>query len=116
VTALSRHDITVSLIGFEEHKAKPDLSDDSGFWLCVKCGDVSPFVAAFNESPTGFHRFLIEYRVEKKTRGSTLIAQIIKIDQGSAEARVLIRPHHSFEAAVKDIARTLRRNSSPDNY
>ncbi len=41
-------DITLCLIGSEQHKAKPDLGDDSGFWLRVKAADASPSVAAMN--------------------------------------------------------------------
>jgi hypothetical protein len=40
------HDITVCLVGFEEHKARPDRRDPSGFWFCAKDEDASPFVAA----------------------------------------------------------------------
>jgi len=40
------HDIAISLIGFETHKARPDLTDDSGFWLRVKAEDASPFIAS----------------------------------------------------------------------
>jgi hypothetical protein len=40
---------------------------------------------------------------------SILTAQIIKIDEGSAETRVLIRPDPSVEAAMKGIARELIR-------
>lgn len=96
------NDITVSLLGFEKHKARPDLSDPSGFWLCVKAGDASPFLAAFKASPATFHEFLIEQRVGKEIRTSTLSAQIAKIEEGPAESRVLIRPHPSVEAAIKD--------------
>jgi hypothetical protein len=104
---LSRaHDITVCLIGFEKHKARPDLGDPSGFWLCVKAGDMSPFKAAFNGSPSAFHEFLIEQRVGKEMRSSTLTAQIVKVEEGPAETRVLIRPHPSFEAAIKDSTST----------
>jgi hypothetical protein len=39
------HDITVCLLGSEQHKARPDLSDDSGFWLCVKAHDASPIIS-----------------------------------------------------------------------
>jgi hypothetical protein len=95
------NDITVCLIGSEKHKARPDLHDPSGFWLCVKVEDASPFVAAFKASPAIFHEFLIEHRVGRETRSSTLSAQITKIEEGPAEARVLIRPHPSIEAALK---------------
>ena len=70
-------DITVCLIGFEQHKARPDISDPSGFWLYVKVEDVSPFAAAFSDAPDGYHVFVIEQRVGKQTRSSTLIAQIV---------------------------------------
>jgi hypothetical protein len=35
------HEITVCLVGFEAHKARPDLTDDSGFWLRAKAKDAS---------------------------------------------------------------------------
>jgi hypothetical protein len=89
-------DITVCLVGFEQHKAKPDLSDPSGFWLCVKAGDASPFVGAFNASPAVFHEFRIEQRVGKEIRTSILSAQIVKIEEGPADTRVLLRPHPSY--------------------
>ncbi len=90
-------DITVSLIGFEAHKARPDLGDDSGFWLRVETADALPFMRVFKDSPDVFHEFLIEQRVGKQIRTSTLSAQIIKIEEGPAETRVLIRPHASNE-------------------
>jgi hypothetical protein len=34
-------DITVCLIGSEGHKARPDLTDDSGFWLRVEAEDAA---------------------------------------------------------------------------
>jgi hypothetical protein len=34
-------DISICLIGSEEHKARPDLGDDSGFWLRLKAEDAS---------------------------------------------------------------------------
>jgi hypothetical protein len=93
---LSRpHHITVCLVGFEKHKASPDPRDPSGFWLRAKVEDASPFVAAFNASPTVFHEFRIEQRVGKETRSSTLSAQIVKIEEGP-ETRVLLRPHPSY--------------------
>jgi hypothetical protein len=98
------HDITVSLVGFEKHKARLDLRDPSGFWLCDS-GDASPFEAAFNASPAAFHEFLIEQRVAKKTCSSTLSAQIVKIEEGP-ETRILIRPHPSYGAALGSIAGT----------
>ena len=87
------HDISIYLVGSEDHKARPDLSDDSGFWLCVKAEDASPFVAAFNASPAMFHEFRIEQRVGKETRISKLNAQIVKIEEGPVETRVLILPN-----------------------
>jgi hypothetical protein len=94
---LARTQITVSLIGFEKHKARPDLraSSASAFWLCVKAEDVSPFAAAFKASPAAFHEFRMEVRVGKETRCSTVSAQIVKIEEGP-ETRVLIRPHPSY--------------------
>ena len=52
-------------------------------------------MTAFKDSPDVFHEFVIEQRVGKEIRSSTLIAQIIKIEEGP-ETRVLIRPHPSF--------------------
>jgi hypothetical protein len=90
------HDISICLIGSEQHKAKPDLSDDSGFWLRVRAADALPFVTAFKTSPAALHEFRIEQRVGKETRTSTLSAQIVKIEEGPAEARrILIRPDPS---------------------
>jgi hypothetical protein len=40
--------INVSLLGFENDKARPDLTDDSGFWLSVKAEDMSLFLTALN--------------------------------------------------------------------
>ena len=94
-------DITVCLMGFEQHKARPDLADPSGFWLCVKAEDAAPFTAAFKASPAAFHEFRIEQRVGKETRASTLSAQIVKIQEGPAETRVLIQPHPSYGAAMQ---------------
>jgi len=94
---LSRaRDITVCLVGFEQHKAHPDLSDDSGFWLRAKAEDASPFLWSFKTAPDVFHEFQIEQPVGKEIRTSTLMAQIVKIEEGSAESRVLIRPHPSY--------------------
>lgn len=84
-------DITVCLISSEKHKARLDLSDDSGFWLCVKTAGAAPFIAAFKTSPV-FHEFLIEQRVGKEIRSSTLNARIVKIEENPFELRVLIRP------------------------
>jgi hypothetical protein len=90
------HDISICLIGLEKHKARPDLSDDSGFWLRVKAADALPFVTAFKTSPAAFHAFQIEQRVGNETRISRLNAQIVKIEEGAAETRVLIRPDPSL--------------------
>jgi len=95
------HDITVCLIGFEKHKARPDLSDPSGFWLCVRAEDASPFLTAFKAAPAVFHEFLIEQRVGKEIRSSTLNAQIVTIEEGPTESRVLIRPNPTIEAALR---------------
>jgi hypothetical protein len=89
------HDISICLVGFEKYKARPDLSDDSGFWLRVKAEDASPFLTAFKTSPEAFHELRIEQRVGKQTRTSTLSAQIVKIEEG-LETRVLIRPNPSY--------------------
>jgi hypothetical protein len=48
--------ITVALVGFENHRARPDLGDDSGFWLRVKAEDAAPFLAAFKDSLDVFVR------------------------------------------------------------
>jgi hypothetical protein len=93
------HDITICLVGFENHKARPDLRDPSGFWLRVKSEDASPFLTAFKSSPDVFHDFMIEQRVGKEIRRSTVSAQIVKIEQGPIEARILIRPHPSIAVA-----------------
>jgi hypothetical protein len=92
--------IAVCLVGFEEHKARPDLSDDSGFWLRVEAEDASPFLEAFKTSPAAFHEFRIEQRVGKEIRVSTLSAQILKVEEGPAETRMLLRPHPSYGAAI----------------
>jgi hypothetical protein len=97
-------DITICLIGSEQHKAHPDLSDDSGFWLRVRTADALPFMTAFRDSPAVFHEFRIEQRVGKEIRTSTLSAQIVKIEEGPAESRVLIRPDPKVEAALKALA------------
>ena len=89
-------DITICLVGFENHKAHPDLSDDSGFWLRVKAEDGFPFVTAFKDSPDVFHDFIIEQRVGKEIRTSTLSARIVKIEEGAVETRVLLRPDPSY--------------------
>jgi hypothetical protein len=88
------------LLGSETHKARPDLTDDSGFWLRVKAEDAFPFLTAFKSSPDAFHDFIIEQRVGKQIRTSTLSAQIVTIEEGPAETRVLIRPDPSVEAAL----------------
>jgi hypothetical protein len=86
------HDISICLVGFEKHKACPDLSDPSGFWLSVRAADAYPFIDAFKASPAGFHAFQVEQRVGKETRTSRLNAQIVKIEPGPAETRLLILP------------------------
>jgi len=92
--------ISICLVGFEQQKARPDLSDDSGFWLRVSAADALPFVTAFKSAPAAFHEFRIEQRVGKEIRVSTLSAQIVKIEEGPAETRVLLRPHPSYGAAI----------------
>jgi hypothetical protein len=69
------YDISICLIGSDQHKARPDLSDDSGFWLRVSAADALPFVAVFKTLPAAFHEFRIEQRVGKQIRCSTLSAQ-----------------------------------------
>lgn len=92
--------VTVCLVGFEKNKARPDVGDASGFWLRVKSDDAAPFVAALKSSPDAFHEFQIEQRVRKEIRISRLVAQILKIEEGPAETRVLIRPDPKVEAAL----------------
>jgi hypothetical protein len=94
------YDISICLVGFESHKAHPDLGRDSGFWLRIRADDAAPFLDAFRDSPDLFHEFLIEQRVGKETRRSTLAAQIVEIEEGPAETRVLIRPHPSYRAVL----------------
>ena len=36
----------ICLIGSEQYEARPDLTDDSGFWLRVKA-EAFPFLTAF---------------------------------------------------------------------
>ena len=72
--------------------ARRHIGRDSGFWLLVKNEDAFPFLAAFKDSPAVFHEFLVEQRVGREIRSSTQSAQIIKIEEGPAESRVLIRP------------------------
>jgi hypothetical protein len=89
---LSRRNIVICLVGFENHKAIPDLSDDSGYWLLVLAADALPFVSAFRDAPSVFHQFQIEQRVGKETRVSTMNAQIVRIEEGATETRMLILP------------------------
>lgn len=49
--------MTVCLIGFEDNKPRPDLGDDSGFWLRLEARDAFPFIAALKDSPDVFHEF-----------------------------------------------------------
>jgi hypothetical protein len=76
------------------------MRDPSSFWLCVNTADALPFMDAFRSSPAIFHEFQIEQRVGKKVRSSTLSAQIIQIEEGPAETRVLIQPHPSYGAVL----------------
>jgi len=85
-------DITLCLIGFEQHKAGLDLSDASGFWLRVPVRDAAPFIDAFKASPGAFHQFQIEQRFGKETRVSTMNARIVRIEEGQTKTRVLILP------------------------
>jgi hypothetical protein len=91
-------DITISLVGFEKQKARPDLSDLSGFWLRVNAADAAPFQWSFKTAPDVFHEFQIEQRIGKEIRTSTLMAQIVKIEESPNETRILIRPHSSYGA------------------
>ena len=93
-------DISICLVGFESHKAHPDLGGDSGFWLRVDAKDAAPFIAAFKDSPDVYHEFMVEQRLGKEIRASTLCAQILEIKEGP-ETRVLIRPHLSFGALTE---------------
>ena len=83
--------ITIWLDDCEQHKARPDLNDDSGYWLRVRVGDAAPFLAAFKSSPAALHGFVIGQRVGRETRTSRLTAQTVKVEEGPAEVRVLIR-------------------------
>jgi hypothetical protein len=83
--------ISICLLGFESHKAHPDLGRDSGFWLHINAEDAAPFIDAFRTSPAGFHEFLIQQRVGERIRTSRLSAQIVKIEEGP-QTRILIRP------------------------
>ncbi len=93
-------DIAIYLIGSENHKARPDLRDDSGFWLRVETGDAPPFIAVFADSADVFHEFAIEQRVGKEIRRSTFSAQIVEIEEGLTESRILLRPHPSIAAVL----------------
>jgi hypothetical protein len=92
----SAQDISICLIGSEQHKARPDLGDDSGFWLRVKAADGSPFVSAFKADPAAFHEFRIEQRVGKRLQVSKLKAQIVKIEQGANGTRLLLVPDPAY--------------------
>jgi hypothetical protein len=96
-------DISICLVGFETHKAHPDPTDDSGFWIRVKTEDAAPFLDAFKDSPDAFHEFVIEQRLGKRIRTSTLKAQIPEIEEGPTQARVLLRPDPAVEAAFKGL-------------
>jgi hypothetical protein len=85
--------MTVCLLGLEKHKAVPDLGDDSGFWLRTNPTDAAAFISAFEASPRAFHTFLIEQRVGSRTRLSRLSAQIVEIQVGPTEVRILLRPN-----------------------
>jgi len=58
-------------------------------------------MTAFRDSPAIFHEFRIEQRLGKQISTSTLSAQIVKIEEGPSESRVLIRPDAKVEAALK---------------
>jgi hypothetical protein len=51
-----------TLVGFESHKAHPDLGRDSGFWLRVRAEDASPFVTAFKASAAAFRGLCLRRR------------------------------------------------------
>ena len=61
---------------------------------------MTPPAFGFNASPAAFHQFLIEQRVRRETRSSSLSAQIIKVEEGPTEAQVLIRPNSSSYTAI----------------
>ena len=44
-------DISICFVGFETHKAHPDLTHDSGFWFRIEAKDAAPFIVAFKDSP-----------------------------------------------------------------
>ena len=94
------HEISVYLVGSEKHKARPDLSDDSGFWLRVKAADTAPFVKAFKASPSAFHEFRIEQRVGKETRISRLDAHsLISVGAALTLKILCVQPHGSVRWA-----------------
>lgn len=68
-----------------------DIGDDSEFWLRVKAEDAAPFLESFKNSPDIFHEFVIEQSVGKAIRTSTLMAQIVEIEEVAAETRVCSR-------------------------
>jgi hypothetical protein len=47
-----------------------------------------------------FYDFVIEQRVGKEIRTSTLSAQIVQIEEGAQESRVLIPPEPKVEASL----------------
>ena len=68
---------------------------------CVKAEDAVPLMAAFKDSPDIYREFRIEQRVGKEIRVSTLVAQIVKIEEGPetrGSNRLLIP---ALEAALK---------------
>jgi hypothetical protein len=87
-------DITVWLIGFEQHKARPDLSDDTGFWLRVKAADASPFIEAYCFA-SGIS--CVSDRAARWQENVRLNCERSdhQIEEGP-ETRVLIRPHPSY--------------------
>lgn len=90
-------DITICLLGFERHKAHLDLSDDSGYWLLVGAEDSGPFVSAFKSASGALQDFIIEERMNKRTQLLRFRAQIVKIEEGPTQTRVLIRPTGMFD-------------------
>ena len=53
------HDISICLISSPQHKARPDLTDDSGFWLRAKAEAFISVLDACRALPSGFQGFLL---------------------------------------------------------
>lgn len=58
--------------------------------------DSAPFVSAFKSSAGALQDFIIEQRMNKQIQRLPLKAQIVKVEEGPAQIRVLIRPAGMF--------------------